>query len=107
MKSPLFLYFILLSATAVAQNNQQDSLWIVENYYKIEEQIAMRDGVHLYTSAYIPKDNSEKHPILMVRTPYSAHLTEKITGSLFGTASPNSICGKDTFLCFRMCGAGG
>ena len=31
----------------------------------------MRDGVKLFTSVYMPKDNAEKHPILMTRTPYS------------------------------------
>ncbi len=31
----------------------------------------MRDGVKLFTSIYAPKDSSEKHPILMERTPYS------------------------------------
>jgi putative CocE/NonD family hydrolase len=33
--------------------------------------IPMRDGVRLFTAVYVPKDTSEKHPILMVRTPYS------------------------------------
>ncbi len=33
--------------------------------------IPMRDGVRLFTSIYAPKDKSEKHPILMTRTPYS------------------------------------
>ena len=32
----------------------------------------MRDGVKLFTAFYIPKDSSEKHPILFNRTPYSA-----------------------------------
>ena len=31
----------------------------------------MRDGVKLFTSIYVPKDNSEDHPILITRTPYS------------------------------------
>ena len=31
----------------------------------------MRDGVKLFTSIYIPKDSSQKHPIMMTRTPYS------------------------------------
>jgi predicted acyl esterase len=31
----------------------------------------MRDGVKLFTAVYTPKDMSEKHPILMNRTPYS------------------------------------
>lgn len=31
----------------------------------------MRDGIKLFTAIYIPKDTTEKHPILMKRTPYS------------------------------------
>ena len=48
-----------------------DSTWIANNYYKIERSIPMRDGVKLFTSIYLPKDSSEKHPILLNRTPYS------------------------------------
>lgn len=33
----------------------------------------MRDGVKLFVSVYLPKDNSEKHPILMERSPYSCY----------------------------------
>ncbi len=42
-----------------------------ENYTKKELYIPMRDGVKLFTSIYLPKDATEKHPILMTRTPYS------------------------------------
>jgi hypothetical protein len=69
-----FLFFLLLSAAALtgyAQGTAQDSAWIRENYYKIEKYIPMRDGVKLFTTLYIPKDTTEKHPILMTRTPYS------------------------------------
>jgi len=31
----------------------------------------MRDGIKLFTSIYVPKDSSAKHPIMMMRTPYS------------------------------------
>ena len=31
----------------------------------------MRDGIKLFTAIYVPKDSSEKHPILLGRTPYS------------------------------------
>ena len=31
----------------------------------------MRDGVYLFTCIYAPKNKTEKHPILMMRTPYS------------------------------------
>lgn len=40
-------------------------------YSKQEVQIKMRDGVKLYTIVYSPIDSSEKHPILITRTPYS------------------------------------
>ncbi len=69
-----FLFFLLFSAalTGRAQGTAQDSAWIRENYYKIERSIPMRDGVKLFTSMYIPpKDTTERHPILMQRTPYS------------------------------------
>jgi putative CocE/NonD family hydrolase len=49
----------------------QDSLFIRQNYTKHEYRIAMRDGVNLFTVAYVPKDMSEQHPILISRTPYS------------------------------------
>jgi putative CocE/NonD family hydrolase len=37
----------------------------------MEQNIPMRDGIKLFTAIYMPKDKSEKHPILMNRTPYS------------------------------------
>jgi putative CocE/NonD family hydrolase len=64
------LYFLLGSASLFAQASL-DSAWIRENYYKIERMVPMRDGVKLFTSIYVPKDSTEKHPILMNRTPYS------------------------------------
>ena len=33
----------------------------------------MRDGTKLFTAIYIPKNATEKYPILMVRTPYSCN----------------------------------
>lgn len=33
--------------------------------------ITMRDGVKLFTAIYIPKDQNEKYPFLIQRTPYS------------------------------------
>ena len=65
----LFLFYF--SFTATAQVNPQDSAWIRDNYTKKEVYITMRDGVKLFTAIYLPKDATEKHPILMTRTPYS------------------------------------
>jgi uncharacterized protein len=60
---------IFFSFALAAQNN--DSAWVKDNYYKVEKMIPMRDGAKLFTAFYIPKDSSEKHPILFNRTPYS------------------------------------
>jgi putative CocE/NonD family hydrolase len=69
MKLLFRLALIFLPLTTFSQD--ADSIWIRNNYYKIERSIPMRDGVKLFTSIYIPKDSSEKHPILLTRTPYS------------------------------------
>jgi len=51
--------------------NKEDSAYIRDNYIKIERRIPMRDGVKLFTSIYIPKDNTHKYPFILCRTPYS------------------------------------
>jgi putative CocE/NonD family hydrolase len=71
MLRKLFLLSFLFSFLFTTAQTDQDSLWIRENYTKKEIYISMRDGVKLFTAVYTPKDMSEKHPILMNRTPYS------------------------------------
>src|SRR5258707_304301 len=44
---------------------------VKEHYTKYEYRIAMRDGVRLFTSVYVPKDDSKTYPFLINRTPYS------------------------------------
>lgn len=70
MRKNLFLFIILINSLK-AFSQDIDSAWIVNNYTKMERSIPMRDGIKLFTSIYIPKSNSEKHPILITRTPYS------------------------------------
>ena len=69
MKKLTFFFCLLLPFAAFAQGS--DSTWLVNNYIKKELTIPMRDGVKLFVSVYLPKDQSEKHPILIERTPYS------------------------------------
>jgi putative CocE/NonD family hydrolase len=66
----LFFCFAILCIATHAQT-AQDSAYIRQNYTKMEKQITMRDGVKLFASIYIPKDQSKKYPILMTRTPYN------------------------------------
>lgn len=40
-------------------------------YSKSEYRIPMRDGTHLFTSVYVPRDTSQSYPVLLTRTPYS------------------------------------
>lgn len=56
---------------ALSSSSAQGNFNIKENYTKHEYQIAMRDGVKLFTSVYVPKDTSQKYPMIMQRTPYS------------------------------------
>ena len=68
----LFLFLIAIHFLVFANaQNEQDSAWIRDNYIKKEVTIPMRDGVKLFAAMYIPKDATEKHPILLMRTPYS------------------------------------
>lgn len=41
------------------------------HYTKYEYTISMRDGIKLFTAVYLPKDTTQKYPIMLNRTPYS------------------------------------
>ena len=71
MKKLLLLFGSVLLLTSACAQSSQDSLYIRENYTKMEKYITMRDGIKLFTSIYLPKDQSTKYPVLMTRTPYS------------------------------------
>jgi hypothetical protein len=72
MRKLLFsLLFSVGGFILYGQGTPQDSAWIRDNYYKMERMIPMRDGIKLFTTAYVPKDTTEQHPILLTRTPYS------------------------------------
>jgi putative CocE/NonD family hydrolase len=45
--------------------------YVKAHYTKYEYRIPMRDGVHLFTSVYVPKDTSQSYPFMIDRTPYS------------------------------------
>src|SRR5512139_3907369 len=66
-----FFSFVTLVVVFFSTSTAQDSTFVRQNYTKHEYMIPMRDGVKLFTSVYVPKDTTEKHPILMTRTPYS------------------------------------
>ena len=55
-----------------------DNFDIRSNYAKSEYQIAMRDGVKLYTAVYTPRGYTGTLPILLTRTPYGLAHTAPI-----------------------------
>ncbi len=75
------LLIIIFSTTRVYGKRDYN---IKDNYNKYEYRIPMRDGVTLFTAVYVPKDTTEKYPILMMRTPYSIepYGTDSYPGSL-------------------------
>jgi hypothetical protein len=64
----LVLLSFLLPSPARAQGLEA----VKAAYTKYEFRIPMRDGIKLYTTVYVPKDDSQTYPILLSRTPYSA-----------------------------------
>jgi len=62
--------FLLLSVSGALALQTQSASEIKANFNKSEYQLAMRDGVKLFTSVYMPKDTSQKYPIMLSRTPY-------------------------------------
>jgi predicted acyl esterase len=49
-----------------------DTSYIKEHYKKTEHQVAMRDGVKLYTIVYAPTDADKvRYPVMLNRTPYA------------------------------------
>lgn len=59
---------LLLSACLAAAQSGDE---IRARYTKFEFRIPMRDGKHLFTAVYAPKDTSRAYPFLLNRTPYS------------------------------------
>jgi uncharacterized protein len=71
-----FCFFLVVFCSCVvtvpAQNRPEaPDFSVKEHYTKYEYRIPMRDGVHLFTAVYVPKDTSRSYPFLIERTPYS------------------------------------
>src|ERR1700753_1813510 len=67
----LFAGTLLPYAAAQEKPAAPEEDYVKAHYTKYEYRIPMRDGVHLFTSVYVPKDASQPYPFMMDRTPYS------------------------------------
>src|SRR5665647_3842465 len=75
MKSKPFYSFypaVLILMMVISSSSYSQSIEdLKQKYDKQEVYITMRDSVKLFTSIYIPKNNSVAHPVLLNRTPYN------------------------------------
>jgi uncharacterized protein len=64
----LFLSFLIWATTPSAQTD------LLSSPFKVSDvMIPMRDGVKLHTKIYVPNDQSEPLPFIILRTPYDAN----------------------------------
>ncbi len=68
--SSVFTTLIILTLNARSAPAQGVE-YVKAHYTKHDFRIPMRDGVRLFTSVYVPKDDSTRYPILLQRTPYA------------------------------------
>jgi putative CocE/NonD family hydrolase len=90
---PLLLGVALVAATSAFGQGKEA---VLAGYTKYEYRIPMRDGVRLFTSIYVPKDDSTPYPILMTRTPYSVgpYGVDKYRDNL----GPSPLFGKEGYI---------
>jgi hypothetical protein len=75
---------------------QTQTNYVSENYTKTVHEIAMRDGVKLYTVIYAPKDTSKKYPMMLQRTCYSVAPYED--GVYKRSLGPNKYMMEDGYI---------
>ena len=68
---PILISLALAAHLAAQRKSDDPEFNVKEHYTKYEYRIPMRDGVHLFTSVYVPKDTVQAYPFLINRTPYS------------------------------------
>src|SRR2546428_5502685 len=91
---PLLAPLLLLSSPPPLTAQGLD--YVKAHYTKHEYQVPMRDGVRLFTAVYVPKDTSQKYPLLMIRTqsgvrPYGADQYPNDLG-------PSPLFGKEGYI---------
>jgi len=89
---------LLLAAALLAPGTApgQGLEYVKSHYTKYEYRIPMRDGKRLFTAVYVPKDESQRYPILLDRTPYSVgpYGVDQPKGDL----GPSPLFGKQGYI---------
>ncbi len=96
LKHTLLLLFLCFCVCTSKAQDTSDSAFVRNHYIKKEQYITMRDGVKLFTSIYLPKDQSKKYPILLNRTPYTVAPYGK--DSYKKTLGPSMLLARDGYI---------
>jgi putative CocE/NonD family hydrolase len=91
-----FLLFASVGCKHSSHPNNTNAAYVKDNYIKYEYQVPMRDGKKLFTSVYVPKDQTKKYPIMMDRTPYSVAPYGK--DKYKGTLGPSPLFMHDGYI---------
>lgn len=89
-------FFLIVISILASNLPAQENFSTKENYNKKEVMIPMRDGVELFTQVYTPKDQSQKYPIMLFRTPYGIRFYGPKINRL--TLGPNQLYAREGFI---------
>ena len=86
----------IVAVFSARQARSQGIEHVKANYTKYEYRIPARDGTRLFTSVYAPKDQAQRYPILLMRTPYSVqpYGVDQFPGDL----GPSPLFGKEGYI---------
>ncbi len=88
------LVFLILFSPAHLAAQGLDA--VKARYTKYEYRIPMRDGVKLFTAVYVPKDTTQRYPIMLSRTPYSVHPYGE--DAYKDTLGPSALFGNEGYI---------
>ena len=87
---------ILLMTTSPGPVGAQGLDYVKAHYTKYEYRIPMRDGVRLFTAVYVPKDQGQRYPIMLMRTPYGVQPYGE--DAYKGDVGPSPAFGNDGYI---------
>ncbi len=87
---------IALSCLRSGPAQAQGLDYVKAHYTKSEHNIPMRDGIHLFTAVFAPKDQSVRYPIMLMRTPYSVQPYGP--DAYRANLGPSALFGKDGYI---------
>ena len=92
------LAVLLLCRVLCLAAQSVDEAWVKSHYEKQEYYIPMRDGVHLFTAVYKPRESKGGNPFLVLPMAW------RIIIAAYGTPIGANICERGIFWFSKMYG---